>query len=95
MIKYTKEAKLEADLINQLISGKSQWLYREDLRTEHDLWQNVKKILEQNNKAVLKEKMLTEQEFNQIKAQLTFPNFYEAAKWLSGENGIAKVQVQR
>ncbi|MBS7829404.1 type I restriction endonuclease subunit R [Wohlfahrtiimonas chitiniclastica] len=95
MIKYTKEAKLEADLINQLISGKSQWLYREYLRTEHDLWQNVKKILEQNNKAVLKEKMLTEQEFNQIKAQLTFPNFYEAAKWLSGENGIAKVQVQR
>lgn len=95
MVKFTKEAKLEEDFINQLISGKSQWLYREDLRTEQDLWQNVKKILEQNNKAVLKEKMLTEQEFNQIKAQLTFPNFYEAAKWLSGENGIAKVQVQR
>lgn len=95
MIKFTKEAKLEEDLINQLISGESQWNYRADLRTEHDLWLNLKSILERNNRAVLKDKMLTEQEFGQIKAQLTFPNFYEAAKWLTGENGIAKVQVQR
>lgn len=95
MVKFTKEQKLEEDLINQLISGESQWIYREDLRSEADLWANLKTILERNNRAVLKDKMLTAQEFNQIKAQLTFPNFYEAAKWLSGENGIAKVQVQR
>ncbi|GAA5100333.1 type I restriction endonuclease subunit R, EcoR124 family [Wohlfahrtiimonas larvae] len=95
MVKFTKEAKLEEDLINQLISGESQWIYREDLRTEADLWTNLKQILERNNRAALKDKMLTAQEFNQVKAQLTFPNFYEAAKWLSGENGIAKVQVQR
>lgn len=95
MVKFTKEAKLEEDLINQLISGESQWIYREDLRTEADLWANLKTILERNNRAVLKDKMLTTQEFNQIRAQLTFPNFYEAAIWLSGENGIAKVQVQR
>ncbi|PEC41866.1 DEAD/DEAH box helicase [Priestia megaterium] len=38
---------------------------------------------------------LTEQEFLQIQEQLHFVNFYEAAKWLAGENGIAKVQVQR
>ena len=38
---------------------------------------------------------LTEQEFRQIQEQLHFVNFYEAAKWLAGENGIAKVQVQR
>lgn len=95
MVKFTKEQKLEEDLINQLISGESQWNYRKDLRTEADLWANLKMILERNNRAVLKDKMLTAQEFNQVKAQLTFPNFYEAAKWLSGENGIAKVQVQR
>ncbi|MDG0933661.1 type I restriction endonuclease, partial [Bacillus paranthracis] len=38
---------------------------------------------------------MTEQEFRQIQEQLHFVNFYEAAKWLAGENGIAKVQVQR
>lgn len=38
---------------------------------------------------------LTEQEFRQIQNQLNFPNFYEAARWLVGENGVAKVQVQR
>lgn len=95
MVKFTKEVKLEENLINQLTSGESQWIYREDLRTEKDLWTNFKEILERNNRAVLDGENLTEQEFNQIKAQLTFPNFYEAAKWLSGENGIAKVQVQR
>ena len=38
---------------------------------------------------------MTDQEKHQIKNQLTFVNYYEAAKWLAGENGIAKVSVQR
>ncbi|WP_141425898.1 type I restriction endonuclease subunit R, partial [Priestia megaterium] len=58
-------------------------------------WQNFKNKLENNNKDVLNEVPLTEQEFLQIQEQLHFVNFYEAAKWLAGENGIAKVQVQR
>ena len=38
---------------------------------------------------------MTEQEKRQIKNQLNFINYYEGAKWLAGENGIAKVEVQR
>lgn len=91
----TPEAELENNLIQQLIHGESQWTYRDDLRTETDLWDNFREKLENNNKDVLNEVPLTEQEFHQIKNQLNFVNFYQAALWLAGENGIAKVQVQR
>jgi len=92
---FASESELENNLIQQLISGESQWTYREDLRTEDQLWENVKIKIENNNKDVLNEHPLTEQEFRQVQQQLQFVNFYEAAKWLSGENGVAKVQVQR
>lgn len=92
---FTAESELENNLIQQLIHGESQWTYREDLRTEQQLWDNVRTKLENNNKDVLNEVPLTEQEFRQIQLQLQFVNFYEAAKWLAGENGIAKVEVQR
>ncbi|CGG54483.1 Type I restriction-modification system restriction subunit [Streptococcus pneumoniae] len=92
---FVSESELEDSLIKQLIRGESQWTYRRDLHTEDELWQNFKSKLENNNKDVLNEVPLTEQEFRQIQEQLHFVNFYEAAKWLAGENGIAKVQVQR
>ncbi|MDN6729898.1 MAG: type I restriction endonuclease subunit R [Alkalibacterium sp.] len=95
MATFTAEQVLENNLIKKLIGGESQWTYRDDLRTEDDLWENFRKKLESNNKAVLDGVSLTEQEFRQIQNQLMFPNFYSAAKWLAGENGIAKVQVQR
>lgn len=95
MAKFTAEQVLENDLIQKLITGKSQWTYREDLRTEEDLWANFRNKLEVNNKDTLNDVPLTEQEFRQIKNQLNFPSFYAAAKWLAGENGVAKVQVQR
>ena len=43
--------------------------------------------LAQNNVALLADHPLTEQEKRQIKNQLNFINYYEAAKWLAGENG--------
>ncbi len=95
VIKSTPEATLENNLIKQLISGVSQWTYRKDLHTEEDLWENFREKLENNNQDILDDVPLTEQEFHQIKNQLNFVNFYEAAKWLAGENGVAKVQVQR
>ncbi|GEQ38506.1 type I restriction-modification system restriction subunit R [Tetragenococcus halophilus] len=95
MVQFTAEQELENNLIKQLVSGISQWTYRDDLHTEKELWENFRKKLEANNKDVLNGVPLTEQEFRQIQNQLQFPNFYEAARWLSGENGIAKVQVQR
>lgn len=95
MATFTAEQVLEDNLIRNLISGDSQWTYREDLRSESDLWENFRQKLEVNNKDVLDGIALTEQEFRQVQNQLNFPSFYAAAKWLSGENGVAKVQVQR
>lgn len=89
------ELGIEADLIRQLTRGQSQWVYRPDLKTEEDLWANFFDKLAQNNTRHLGEHPLTPAEKNQIKNQLQFANFYEAAKWIAGENGIAKVQLQR
>lgn len=65
------------------------------MNTEDKLWDNLRGKLERNNKDVLNDVHLTEQEFHQVKNQLQFATFYQASKWLAGENGIAKVQVQR
>lgn len=94
-IKITKESELETRLIEQLTSGVSQWVYRPDLRTEEDLWNNFREKLEQNNKAILKGAPITDAELNQIKGRLNFATFFDAAKWLVGENGIARVTLQR
>lgn len=90
-----KEFVIERDLINQLTKGESQWVYRPDLNSEEKLWDNFFEKLEENNVRTLADRPLTYSEKNQIKNQLNFVNFYEAAKWIAGENGIAKVQVQR
>ena len=91
----TPELEIERQLIEQLTSGESQWTYRPDLKNEDQLWDNFFEKLAQNNVALLADHPLTEQEKRQIKNQLNFINYYEAAKWLAGENGIAKVEVQR
>jgi len=91
----TPELEIERQLIEQLTSGESQWTYRPDLKNEGQLWDNFFEKLAQNNVALLADHPLTEQEKRQIKNQLNFVSYYEAAKWLAGENGIAKVEVQR
>ncbi len=93
--KFTSEREIEDRLIAQLVAGESQWTYRPDLTNEDSLWQNFRKILERNNLAILDGKPLTDNEFRRVQTQLQFSNFFDAAKWLSGENGIAKVEVQR
>lgn len=95
MIQVKPELEIEKQLISQLVTGESQWTYREDLKTEEQLWENFFEKLAQNNVALLADYPLTEQEKRQIKNQLNFVSYYDAAKWLVGENGIAKVEVQR
>ena len=92
---YTSEFETEKQMINQLITGESQWIYREDIKNEQQLWNNFFDKLEQNNVNKLNEVLLTQQEKEQIINQLSFSSFYEAAKWIAGENGIAKVRLQR
>ena len=67
------ELEIEKQLIDQLVTGESQWTYREDLKTEEQLWENFFTKLAQNNVALLADHPLTEQEKRQIKNQLIAP----------------------
>ena len=89
------ESTIEKNLIDQLTMGESQWTYRSDIHDEASLWANIRSILENNNKAVLDGTALSDSEFEQVKNQLSFPTFYDAAVWIAGENGKAMVHVQR
>lgn len=89
------ESVIEKRLIDQLCSGESQWTYRPELRTEEDLWNNFKYILEQNNKAKLDDTPLSESEFAKVKNDISHASFYDAGKWMVGENGKVYVHVQR
>lgn len=89
------ESAMEKRLIDQLCCDESQWTYRPDIRTEEQLWNNFKYILEQNNKAKLNDVPLSDSEFAKIKNDLSHASFYDAGKWLVGENGKVYVHVQR
>ena len=89
------ESIIEKNLIDQLVLGDSQWTYRPDLKSENDLWDNFRYILEQNNKDRLNGQPLSDNEFEQVKNQLQFSSFYKAGEWLVGENGKVMVHVQR
>lgn len=90
-----EEAIMEKKLIEQLAHKESRWVYREDIKNEDQLWDNFFKLLEMNNLNKLNDVMLTEKEKEQIKVKLNFTTFYEAAVFLRGENGIAKLDLQR
>ena len=94
-MEYEKELTIEKNLIKQLIEGKSQWTLREDIHTVDDLWNNFKKIMIGNNLDIFDKNPLTENEFMQVQNQLKFPTFYDAAKWLMGENGVARIAIRR
>ena len=89
------ESVIEQRLIDQLCSGESQWTYRPDIKTEEQIWANFKYILEQNNKAKLGDQPLSESEFAKIKNDVSHASFYDAGKWLVGENGKVYVHIQR
>ena len=89
------ESVIEKRLIDQLCCDESQWTYRPDIRTEEQLWNHFKYILEQNNKAKLNDTPLSDSEFAKIKNDVSHASFYDAGKWLAGENGKVYVHVQR
>ena len=89
------ESVIEQRLIEQLCCDSSQWTYRPDITTEDQLWSNFKYILEQNNKAKLNDTPLSDTEFAKIKNDVSHASFYDAGKWLSGENGRVYVHIQR
>lgn len=92
---FTPEQEMENNLIKALTFEGSHWIYRDDLKTEAQLWDNFFKHLKYTNKSVLLEHPLTHQEKERIKLEVTSTTFYESAKFLRGENGVAKVIIDR
>lgn len=95
--KHDNELELERKLIESLGEGHNQWTYRSDLKSEADLWSNLREKIIRNNLDALNDVMLTDYEFELIKTELlsktTTP--FNAAKWLKGENGIARITIDR
>ncbi|MGJ9384905.1 type I restriction endonuclease subunit R [Salipaludibacillus sp. CF4.18] len=96
-LKYNDEAEVERRLIEVLGEGHNQWNYRPDLKSEEDLWKNLRKIITQNNLSEIGEHPISYKEFDTIKTELLSKTKtpFEAARWLKGENGIARITIER
>lgn len=91
------ELEVEDRLISVLGEGHNQWTYRPDLKSEQDLWDNLRQKISQNNVAELQDVPLTDGEFDRLKLELLNKTRtpFDAAKWLKGENGIARINIDR
>jgi len=96
-MQHNDEAEVERRLIQVLGEGHNQWNYRPDLKSEDDLWMNLRLKITQNNLSEIGEQPLTDTEFDTIKTELLSKTKtpFEAAKWLKGENGIARITIDR
>lgn len=96
-IAHRGEAEVENHLIEVLGEGHNQWTYRPDLKSEADLWQNLREKIIHNNLSEIGERPLTDKEFDTIKTELLLRTQtpFDAAKWLKGENGIARITIER
>ncbi|MGP4039561.1 type I restriction endonuclease subunit R [Gracilibacillus sp. D59] len=96
-LSHNNEAEVERRLIEVLGEGYNQWNYRPDLKSEEDLWNNLRQKLTQNNLAEIGEHPITDKEFDMIKTELLLKTKtpFDAAKWLKGENGIARITIER
>lgn len=96
-IQHNAEEEVERRLIQVLGEGHNQWNYRPDLKSEDDLWENLRLKITQNNLSEIGETPLSDQEFDTIKTELlsNTKTPFDAAKWLKGENGIARITIER
>lgn len=96
-IQHNDEAEVERRLIEVLGEGHNQWNYRPDLKSEGDLWKNLRLKITQNNLSEIGEHPLTDKEFDTIKTELLLKTKtpFDAARWLKGENGIARITIER
>lgn len=93
--KFPSELAFEMEVIDYLtrIGGVKQWEYKKDIKTTEQLWENFKRILEQNNYARL-EAPLSVTEFNQVKKVITsIDSPYKAGQFLYGVNGVSEIEV--
>lgn len=94
-VKSTPELKFEQIVIKHLtqIGGVKQWDYKPEIKTTEQLWNNFKRILEQNNQARIDESLSTT-EFNQVKAIISrIQSPYKAGQFLYGVNGVSEIEI--
>ena len=94
-MKKKSELAFEQEVIEYLtrIGGVKQWEYAADIKTTEQLWDNFKRILEQNNAARL-DNPLSITEFNQVKRIITgIDSPYHAGQFLYGVNGVSEIEV--
>lgn len=96
-IQHKDETEVERRLIEVLGEGYNQWNYRPDLKSEEDLWENLRQKITQNNLSEIGEHPITDKEFDTIKTELLSKTQtpFDAARWLKGENGIARITIER
>ncbi|OON83090.1 deoxyribonuclease, partial [Klebsiella pneumoniae] len=96
-IPHNDEAEVERRLIEVLGEGHNQWNYRPDLKSEEDLWNNLRQKITQNNLSEIGEHPISDKEFDSIKTELLLRTQtpFDAARWLKGENGISRVTIER
>ncbi|MGO4500031.1 type I restriction endonuclease subunit R [Paenibacillus sp. 2RAB27] len=96
-IPHNDEAEVERRLIEVLGEGRNQWNNRPDLKSEEDLWKNLRQKIMQNNLSEIGEHPISDKEFDTIKIELLLKTQtpFDAARWLKGENGIARIMVER
>lgn len=96
-VNLTTEDIIEDRLIEVLGEGRNQWTYRPDLKSEEDLWNNLHDKIVHNNLSEIGETPLTNNEFDKIKTELLLKTQtpFDAAQWLKGENGIARITIER
>ena len=92
-----QEAQIEKSFIDILTQRENQWTYRDDIKTEAALWENLRGHVYRINIARLNGIPLTDKEFEQLKVEfkrLTATPF-GASQWLRGENGVASINIER
>ncbi|PFO62772.1 type I restriction endonuclease subunit R [Bacillus cereus] len=94
---HNDEAEVERRLIEVLGEGHNQWNYRPDLKSEEDLWKNLRQKIIQNNLSEIGEHPISDKEFDNIKIELLSRTRtpFDAARWLKGENGISRITIER
>ncbi|MEL7657720.1 MAG: DEAD/DEAH box helicase family protein, partial [Bacillota bacterium] len=93
----TPENQIESTFIDILTMRENQWTYRGDIKTESELWENLRGHINRINLARLDGVLLTDSEFKQVRDEfnrLTQTPF-KASQWLRGENGIAQISIER
>ena len=94
-VKSKSEQAFENEVISYLttIGGVKQWEYKKEIKTTEQLWDNFKRILEQNNHARLDEPLSTT-EFSQVKKVITaIDTPYQAGQFLYGVNGVSEIEM--